>query len=292
MTTAASGEARATRAAGEVQELRRQAAELLARAERLERFQHAVEKGNAGEHHVGALLDVLRSEGWYVLHDRRKSRRSPANLDHVAVGPPGVVVVDAKNWSGGRLRLDERGMALGGYRKDDELRAARADADLVAGHVPPATPVRAALAFVQDVGLSAPQHHHGVTALQAADLQSWLRGLPVLLDPREVWRLGERLDGALPPRTAPLPRRVPARRARPDSRAGARPRVRGRRRRWLVPLAGVVAGLLLLDSAAALGELASEHLAPLLSDALTREPTAPEPPVPPAAVPVPVPPPS
>lgn len=118
-----------------------------------------IEKGNAGEQRVGELLDVLDGAGWVVLHDRYKSARSPANLDHVVVGPPGVFVVDAKNWTGARLRLDERGLALDGRRRDRALHAARADADLVgqlvAAVVPGVAPV-GVLAFVQDVGLGGP----------------------------------------------------------------------------------------------------------------------------------------
>jgi len=69
-------------------------------------------------------------------HDRRKSVTSPANLDHVVVGPPGVFVIDTKNWSGGLLRPDERGMKLGSWRKDDALHAAKVDADLVQVELP------------------------------------------------------------------------------------------------------------------------------------------------------------
>ncbi|CAB4894045.1 unannotated protein [freshwater metagenome] len=35
-----------------------------------------------------------------VLHDRRESTRARANIDHVLVGPAGVVVADTKAWSG------------------------------------------------------------------------------------------------------------------------------------------------------------------------------------------------
>ena len=38
---------------------------------------------------------------WLVLHDRLLfPGRSESNLDHVLVGPAGVVLIDAKNWSG------------------------------------------------------------------------------------------------------------------------------------------------------------------------------------------------
>ena len=59
---------------------------------------------------VGATLERLRASGYDVLHDVHWPGRRRANIDHVAIGPAGIVVVDAKNWSGvvsahhGRLR--------------------------------------------------------------------------------------------------------------------------------------------------------------------------------------------
>lgn len=55
------------------------------------------ERGAEGEAILGALLadvpEVL------VLHDRAMPRRS-ANIDHIAVAPSGVYVIDAKHYSG------------------------------------------------------------------------------------------------------------------------------------------------------------------------------------------------
>ncbi len=106
-----SGEARASR-------LRALSAERQAEADKYAALAAAIEKGNHGEHVVAELLDVLDGAGWCVLHDRYKPGFA-ANLDHVVVGPPGLFVIDAKNWKPAPLRFDERGMSLRGYRKDE-----------------------------------------------------------------------------------------------------------------------------------------------------------------------------
>lgn len=55
--------------------------------------------GAAGEAAVGARLDGLASESIRVLHDRRIPR-SKANIDHIAVTPGGVWVIDTKRYVG------------------------------------------------------------------------------------------------------------------------------------------------------------------------------------------------
>ena len=56
--------------------------------------------GAVGERRVAEALAELPPE-WLVLHDRLLfPGRSETNLDHVLVGPAGVVLIDAKNWAG------------------------------------------------------------------------------------------------------------------------------------------------------------------------------------------------
>jgi hypothetical protein len=63
----------------------------------------AWEQGASGERIVGARLD--RIDGIEVLHDRRIPG-TRANIDHLAVGPGGVYVIDAKLYSGRVERRD------------------------------------------------------------------------------------------------------------------------------------------------------------------------------------------
>lgn len=152
---------------------------------------------------IGGLLDQLAGEGWVILHDRRKLPSSPANLDHLAVGPGGVFVIDAKNWTGGRVRLDDRGMAVGRWRRDDELHTVKVDADivgLVATAVRPGLPTTGVVAFVQDMALSEPQQHRGVLVLQQQHLLEALRAAVPVLTATEITEVAGRLTADFPPR--------------------------------------------------------------------------------------------
>ena len=55
--------------------------------------------GARGEELLGQRLDTLVSGGVRVLHDRRIPR-TKANIDHIAIGPSGVFVIDAKRYAG------------------------------------------------------------------------------------------------------------------------------------------------------------------------------------------------
>lgn len=216
--------------AARADDLEEEARQLAQKAAALRGAADSVRKGNEGEMLVGERLDVLDGAGWRVLHDRRKSVTSPANLDHIAVGPPGVFVIDTKNWSGGLLRTDERGMKLGSWRKDDALHAAKVDADLVQGIARRAVPdVHAfgVLAFVQDVGLTEAREHRDVVLAQDHHLLVWLTGRPQVLTREQVETLGSLLDRELPPRHSPNRRASPApssstaRQARPQGKSGS-----------------------------------------------------------------------
>ena len=70
--------------------------------------------GASGEREVAEALATLTASGWYILHDRAKP--NGGNIDHVAVGPPGVVVIDAKAWTSAVEIKGERLFAAGRFR--------------------------------------------------------------------------------------------------------------------------------------------------------------------------------
>ncbi len=125
------------------------------KAERLLRSAEMWERGGDGEQAVGVILDQLRAEGWEVFHDVRWPGRPRANLDHVAIGPTGVFVIDAKNWSG---RIDVRGQTFrrDGWRQDRTVAAAGDAALAVAALLNPdaGAVTRSALCFVRDEPVS------------------------------------------------------------------------------------------------------------------------------------------
>lgn len=80
------------------------------------------DKGAEGEERVAAVLDEwARSHGSTTLHSLV---RPPAkgDIDHVAIGPAGVFVIDSKAWSG-EVRLRPSGTWTGRYGHARELDA-------------------------------------------------------------------------------------------------------------------------------------------------------------------------
>ena len=64
--------------------------------------------GGIGEQKVGAALDGLGGDGVFVLHDR-KIPGSRANIDHIAVGPAGIFVIDAKRYVEAKVEVRRSG---------------------------------------------------------------------------------------------------------------------------------------------------------------------------------------
>src|SRR6188768_2421918 len=128
---------------------RAKAAQLREQADRLDSDADRWELGDLGERVVGGRLELLRADGWYVLHDVRWPGRQRANLDHVVVGPPGVLVVDAKNWSGS-VTLDGGRLRQNGHPRDREAHAVAEAADAVAERLGPAVTVLPVLCLASD----------------------------------------------------------------------------------------------------------------------------------------------
>jgi Nuclease-related domain len=59
----------------------------------------AWQRGAQGERRTARLLDRLTRDGYVVFHDLAVPN-SPANVDHLAIGPTGVFVIDSKQWTG------------------------------------------------------------------------------------------------------------------------------------------------------------------------------------------------
>jgi hypothetical protein len=65
-------------------------------------------RGAAGERRTARLLDRLTRDGYVVFHDLAIPG-SPANADHLVIGPSGVFVIDSKQW-GGSVRQGSDGL--------------------------------------------------------------------------------------------------------------------------------------------------------------------------------------
>lgn len=94
--------------------------------------EHAWSAGAVGEERVADALMGLEQLGWVIMHDVAWPGRPRANLDHVLIGPGGVLIVDTKNWSGTVTVDPTRGLRCNGYRNAMEIAALDAARQAVA----------------------------------------------------------------------------------------------------------------------------------------------------------------
>lgn len=113
----------------------RRATERIVRLRRqLEHAERAAElwgAAEAGERSAADRLSLLIPGGWFLLHDVHWPGRLLANLDHVLVGPGGVVVVDSKNWTGS-VAINDGILRQNGYTRQPAVEAALGQAAAVA----------------------------------------------------------------------------------------------------------------------------------------------------------------
>jgi hypothetical protein len=84
---------------------------------------------------VAERLAQLGPHGWFLLHDVHWPGRPLARLEHVLVGPGGVVVVNAKNWSG-RVDVVDGVLRQNGHDRFPAVETALAQAAAVAAVLP------------------------------------------------------------------------------------------------------------------------------------------------------------
>lgn len=111
-------------------------ARLRQKLEQAERNEKAWSVGAAGEAKVASKMEELAARGWLALHDVHWPGRPKANLDHIFIGPGGIIVVDAKNWSG-NVRADGGRLRQNGYRRDKEVLASTEQCAAVAALLEP-----------------------------------------------------------------------------------------------------------------------------------------------------------
>lgn len=154
----------------------------------------AWKRGAEGEERVARRLEKhLAGTGVQLLHDRAIPL-SLANIDHLAIGPGGVTVIDAKNVRG-KPEVARRGPLLG-KRSGHLLVAGRDRTSLISGVE---TQVREVVAALTDLD---------VPETPVAGVLCWARtdDLPILgtVQLREVSVLGPRRTAKLACRPGPL----------------------------------------------------------------------------------------
>ena len=72
--------------------------------------------GAEGERRTAAYLDGLAEHGFVLLHDRKVPGYG-GNLDHLAIGPSGVWVIETKSLRG-KVEIEGDVLKIGGHRQD------------------------------------------------------------------------------------------------------------------------------------------------------------------------------
>jgi hypothetical protein len=149
-------------------------------------------RGAAGERRTARLLTHLERRGWAVLHDLAIPG-SPANIDHLVIGPGGVLAIDSKQYRG-RLQLDGYGLVWHGrHLLVSTLRTVLWEADQADEVLGIADIDVAAIVAVH--GASVPWGHlqaEWVTVVPARQLANMLEALPPILGPERVAWLADR----------------------------------------------------------------------------------------------------
>lgn len=190
------------------------------KAERLARNADLYDKGAEGERATAAALAALPADSWSVFHDLRWPGRPFANVDHVAIGPAGVFVIDSKNWSG-RVDVSDNVLRQNGRRREPAVNGVAEAALAVAGltsALPPGQ-VFPVLCFVQEDPIAG--WARDVMLCSPANIVEMLSTRPPVLDEATRRLVSLDLDASL--RSA-LERPNPIRRPGRERPAGSHPR--------------------------------------------------------------------
>jgi hypothetical protein len=117
---------------------------------------NAWDTGALGEERLGARLNELANDSLRVLHDRRIPK-TRANIDHLAITPSGVFVIDAKRYKGrpdlqvegGILRPRVETLMVGKRDRTSLVDGVLKQVGLVRDIIGPDIPVKGVLCFVE-----------------------------------------------------------------------------------------------------------------------------------------------
>ncbi len=178
------------------------AAVLRAKADAAEAAAARWEAGRDGEERLSTAIDELARYGYRQLPDRSFPGRS-SNLDLVVIGPAGVFVLDAKNWSG-TLEFDGKVMRHNGRRRAQEIESVRGQAAMVAElldqHGYGAVPVRPALCFMGSAKVGGYRPMDRVHLVDGEHVAGWIFHLEPALDPEWIDATVAFLEHMLSPR--------------------------------------------------------------------------------------------
>lgn len=160
---------------------------LMARVLGVHTDERAWRVGAIGEKKVGDELAKLGPD-WHVLHAIEVGTRG-SDIDHVVIGPPGVMTLNTKRHPGSKAWVAEHMVMLNGQRTD-YLRNSRSEArratQLLSTACVMRVPVRGVIVFVDLDDFKVKQMPLDVHVTTRRRLRSWLTSLPTVLGPDDV----------------------------------------------------------------------------------------------------------
>jgi hypothetical protein len=159
-------------------------------------------RGAAGERRTASHLDELAADGYVVLHDRLIPG-ARANIDHIAIGPAGVFVIETKALRGKLMIVGEK-LFVGERTRtgviDETYREAIAVQVCLADRLNALrSTVRPILCIHRTMQLLLDNEVQGVRVVSGPQLARFLRRLPALLDAEAVQDLAAIADQRLLP---------------------------------------------------------------------------------------------
>ncbi|HEY7626724.1 MAG TPA: nuclease-related domain-containing protein [Ilumatobacteraceae bacterium] len=143
--------------------------------------------GAVGEKKVGDELAKLGPE-WHVLHAVEVGTNG-SDIDHVVIGPPGVLTLNTKRHSGGKAWVAEHMVMVNGQRTD-YLRNSRHEAQratkLLSAACAMRVPARGVIVFVDLDDFAVKQMPLDVHVTTRRQLLAWLHSLPTVLGPDDI----------------------------------------------------------------------------------------------------------
>jgi hypothetical protein len=160
-------------------------------------------RGALGEIAVGRILATLPI-GWIAFHALPIGRKG-ADIDHLVIGPGGIVTINTKNHSGKAVWVGGQTLMVSGHKqphiRNADHEAARVTA-LLRQRMPDLPAAHAVLAIVDPRTLTIKAKPASTTVLSSAGLRRWLLKRPVVLDAAQLTELTALIDD---PATWPSP---------------------------------------------------------------------------------------
>ena len=161
-------------------------------------------RGALGEMAVGRILATLPDE-WTVFHALPIGKKG-ADIDHLVIGPGGIVTINTKNHSGKSVWVAGQTLMVSGQKVKHIPKAdyeATRVTKLLNERMPLLPPARPVLAILDPKSLSIKAKPERTTVLSAARLRRWLVKLPVVLTSEQLFELTAIIDDpttwAVPP---------------------------------------------------------------------------------------------